>query len=155
MSKRYEFLDALRGIAILGVIFLHVSDFTLHPQTNIIYRSVGEGARGVQLFYIVSALTLFLSLSSSRFLGKLGETLKYFFRRFFRIAPMFYSLLILVGFFTFVKPVGFFAYVNKDFLNFIIYINGTGKTQCLQNKTDPFTGLSSLARRSDRRGNQN
>jgi peptidoglycan/LPS O-acetylase OafA/YrhL len=119
MKNRYEFLDALRGIAILGVIILHVSIFTVNAETRFIFRAVGEGARGVQLFYIVSALTLFLSLHSSHYLGKVSQTLKYFLRRFFRIAPLFYSILFFICFFTFIIPLDFFSYVQKDILNFV------------------------------------
>jgi peptidoglycan/LPS O-acetylase OafA/YrhL len=128
MNNRYDFLDALRGIAVLGVVTVHVLKFIVHTtNSGILYRLSGEGARGVQLFYIVSALTLFLSLHSSQYLGKVGETLKYSLRRFFRIAPMFYLMLIIIGFFTFIYPLDFFSYVKTDILNFVssfTFING-------------------------------
>jgi len=120
MSKHYKYIDALRGIAILGVIMLHVSSLTVHPVTGILSKFTTEGQIGVQLFYIVSALTLFLSLQSSHYMGKVSETVKYFLRRFFRIAPLFYLLLIGIFFFTFIKPLGFFSYVDKNILNFIL-----------------------------------
>lgn len=93
--KRYPYLDALRGIAILLVIGYHTTIFTFHPPSNILFRIAGEGARGVQLFYIVSALTLFITLDASGFVGKKIEQMKFFIRRFFRIAPMFYFAIIV------------------------------------------------------------
>lgn len=94
-KKRYPYLDALRGIAILLVIGYHTTIFTFHPPSNILFRVAGEGARGVQLFYIVSALTLFMSLAMKDFIGKKVEQIKFFVRRFFRIAPMFYFAIIV------------------------------------------------------------
>jgi peptidoglycan/LPS O-acetylase OafA/YrhL len=102
-KKRYPYLDALRGIAILLVIGVHTTMFTMHNTPGFLYILSGEGARGVQLFYIVSALTLFMSLQMSSFLGKKKEQIKFFFRRFFRITPMFYctvaSFYIIVAIF--------------------------------------------------------
>ena len=69
-KKRYPYMDALRGIAILLVIMYHTTLFMAHDAPNILYRISGEGARGVQLFFILSALALFLSLDSSLFSGK-------------------------------------------------------------------------------------
>lgn len=92
-KPRYPYLDALRGIAILLVIMYHTTLFMVHGAGNFLFRISGEGTRGVQLFYIVSALTLFLSLNSSFFSGKTAEKIKFFSRRFFRIAPLFYFVI--------------------------------------------------------------
>ncbi len=46
------------------------------------------GQRGVQLFYVLSAFTLCLSLDSRK--QESYELSNYFLRRFFRVAPMFY-----------------------------------------------------------------
>jgi peptidoglycan/LPS O-acetylase OafA/YrhL len=91
-----DFIDALRGLAIIAVL-------VSHAQRNVeIYQAMGhpasmspwlsryadQGARGVQLFFVVSALTLFLS--AGKRLGESGEWLNFYIRRVFRIAPMFY-----------------------------------------------------------------
>jgi peptidoglycan/LPS O-acetylase OafA/YrhL len=93
--KRYDYIDALRGIAIIGVLFAHTGLYS-----NIIYPSwlqslaeINLGPRGVQLFYLVSAFTLCLSFSKRKTFEKHG-TLNFYIRRFFRIAPLFYLSII-------------------------------------------------------------
>ena len=55
---------------------------------------IAEGARGVQLFYIISALTLFLSFYQRSSLEKYPVR-NFYLRRIFRIAPMFYLSIII------------------------------------------------------------
>ncbi|MDD2637134.1 MAG: acyltransferase [Bacteroidales bacterium] len=88
--QHYNYLDGLRGVAALLVLFVHM------PQIVDLFNGggFGFGAHGVQLFYILSALTLFLS-SSQRFASEDKASLKFFIRRFFRIAPLFYIAVIL------------------------------------------------------------
>jgi peptidoglycan/LPS O-acetylase OafA/YrhL len=55
---RFEFADALRGIAVLGVVLVHT-----HQNFASYYpiQGIRFGMYGVQLFYIVSAFSLVLS----------------------------------------------------------------------------------------------
>ncbi|CAN5275484.1 hypothetical protein BH11BAC6_BH11BAC6_11890 [soil metagenome] len=88
--KKLGYIDALRGLAILGVLMIHCSNYyTSDNYSGIVQAIMGNGARGVQLFYVVSAFTLFLSLSNKRNTEN-NSTLNFFIRRFFRIAPMYY-----------------------------------------------------------------
>jgi peptidoglycan/LPS O-acetylase OafA/YrhL len=98
--KKYDFIDALRGIAILGVILVHSSQL-VEPSNAKLLWLMGQGSKGVQLFYVTSAVTLCMSwvARSSR------ETFpirNFYIRRFFRIAPMFYIAILiyifLIGF---------------------------------------------------------
>jgi peptidoglycan/LPS O-acetylase OafA/YrhL len=84
------YIDALRGIAILGVILVHAS--ILSPQGPFLAVISFTGQRGVQLFYMVSAFTLFLSLDSGRI--ERFQCSNFFIRRFCRIAPLFYLAII-------------------------------------------------------------
>lgn len=85
---RLEYIDALRGYAILGVVLVHTEQWT--PVQNEIAKLVcANGARGVQLFFLTSALALMLSLDARSALER-RPMLNFFVRRFFRIAPMFY-----------------------------------------------------------------
>ena len=53
--RKYDYIDALRGMAILGVILTHSSLF-VKPTSQTLLSLMGEGARGVQLFYVASDL---------------------------------------------------------------------------------------------------
>ena len=99
--RRFEYIDSLRGIAILLVVAVHAGQIVFHPG---VYASVVSlGAYGVQLFFIVSALTLFLSYEQRQLIDK-ASTNKYFFiRRFARIAPAFYLAICLYTLSFFVK----------------------------------------------------
>ncbi len=89
--KKYEYIDSLRGIAILLVILTH-SRKTLAYLPDIIMQFVIDGQYGVQLFFIVSAYTLTLSFYSR--IDEPNRTKNFFIRRFFRIAPLFYLAII-------------------------------------------------------------
>lgn len=52
-----------------------------------------KGKYGVQLFFLLSAFTLFFSMSHRK--GKGDSKTNFFIRRFFRIAPLFYLALII------------------------------------------------------------
>lgn len=89
--KRYGYIDSLRGLAILSVLVVHSSsrsaaDFHLglYVQT-VLY----QGARGVELFFMISAFTLFLTLSK-RAEKERHLVSNFFIRRYLRIAPLYY-----------------------------------------------------------------
>jgi len=91
--KKYEFINALRGYAILGVLFVHSAQ-SVPPRHEFLHTIMAGGGRGVQLFYIASALTLCLSWRF-RSWHEDHPNRNFFIRRFFRIAPMFYLAIIL------------------------------------------------------------
>lgn len=99
--KKYEYIDSLRGIAILLVIIVHISTFFSYPTTDFfpdsLLRFVHNGRLGVQLFFIVSAFTLMMS--HERRVGENNATRNFFIRRFFRIAPLYYTAIVFISFF--------------------------------------------------------
>jgi len=91
--KKIYYIDALRGLAILAVIMVHAAVNNDIPLPLILLNITTNGDTGVQLFFLASAFTLFLSynrrLESERF-----PIRNFFLRRFFRIAPMYYIGII-------------------------------------------------------------
>jgi len=99
-SGKLDYIDALRGIAALCIFFYHIYG-TVGPLTNWAFpiqiipeRFVGLTLVGIPLFFIISAFTLYLSLEKKA--GEKKRFIKFYLRRFFRIAPLFYFLLIFV-----------------------------------------------------------
>ncbi len=91
-----DFVDALRGWAILGVIAYHLEGHfgaTVGPLRVF----MAQGWRGVQLFFVVSAFTLMRSMHERALLHP-QPTGAFLIRRFFRIAPMFYFGIALYAY---------------------------------------------------------
>ena len=86
-------IDALRGWAFLGVLVCHVSQKLGNGLPGWMGYWVSDGRFGVQLFYIVSCLTLLMSLES-RSRREARPVAAFFIRRLFRIAPMFWLAII-------------------------------------------------------------
>ena len=84
-SDRSDYLDGLRGFAILGVMLIHAGQLYSAAVPAVLANLTNYGFRGVQLFFMVSALTLTASLRR-----RPSDLRSYALRRFLRIAPMFY-----------------------------------------------------------------
>jgi peptidoglycan/LPS O-acetylase OafA/YrhL len=93
VSRKYDYIDSIRCFSILGVVLVHCSQWVA-PRSSILSQIASQGARGVQLFFIASALTLFLSMASRKEQKEERLILNFFVRRFFRIAPAFYLAII-------------------------------------------------------------
>lgn len=91
--KNLRYIDALRGFAVLGVLMVHCSKFGANNYPYLLANIFDNGAMGVQLFYIVSAFTLLLSVSH-RSNQEQNPTTNFFIRRFFRIAPLYYLAVV-------------------------------------------------------------
>ncbi len=94
-KRQNALLGFLRGIAIFLVLLVHVKIFLINQGGTFFNMLTSEGARGVQLFYMLSALTLFLSLDLSSYIGERRQVIIYLLRRFFRIAPLFYFIILI------------------------------------------------------------
>ena len=88
-TQKLDYIDAVRGWAILLVITCHVGG--MFPEMPYpVKKLTNFGWHGVQLFFLASALTLLMSWHRARvhdgvFVGS------FFVRRFLRIAPMYYA----------------------------------------------------------------
>jgi peptidoglycan/LPS O-acetylase OafA/YrhL len=88
-----QWIDALRGWAFLGVLICHVSQKLGGGLPGWFGQWVSNGRFGVQLFYIISCLTLLMSLES-RSQREPRPVAAFFIRRLFRIAPLFWLAII-------------------------------------------------------------
>lgn len=108
---RVEALDSARGWAILGVIAIHISQ-AAQLQTGILHTLAINGDMGVELFYVLSAFSLMMVFDAREGAGR-HSLQGYFIRRFFRIAPMFWIVLLLSVMLFFGKK-GFWAPSGVD-----------------------------------------
>lgn len=114
-NPHYAYIDALRGYAILAVIVTH--SFPLSSGlTGAIRKIVDQGARGVELFFLVSALTLMMS-----WYAKHDGIARFYVRRLFRIVPLFWLGLI---FYSFPAYWSFTHIQWEPILNTAFFING-------------------------------
>ncbi len=98
-ENKIRFIDCLRGLAILLVVILHCANEVLFrsqlPAASIsfLHKIFDQGNKGVQLFFLISAFTLFYSHNKRK--HDEGAKYNFFIRRFFRIAPMYYFGIVL------------------------------------------------------------
>lgn len=107
--KKFAYVDALRGVAILLVIFTHFGQWV--PKDSLFFAVAPLGKYGVQLFFVMSAFTLCHSLNRMPKFDKYSYA-SFMARRWFRIAPMYYLaiplyFIISVMFWNQTDPVGF------------------------------------------------
>lgn len=94
-SKKLDYINSLRGIAILLVILTHIPLLGNFNINNWYLREfISNGKFGVQLFFIVSAFTLMLSYHNR--ISEKNKNLNFAIRRFFRIAPLYYMMAIFI-----------------------------------------------------------
>lgn len=92
MSKeRLTHIDALRGIAIAGVILTHAASITNLGGSSRYLLNLG--GMGVQLFFVISAFTIFYSLTKTD--GLSNQFRDFYIRRLFRIIPIYWLGIIL------------------------------------------------------------
>lgn len=107
-NQRFEWVDALRGWAILAVIMVHVSSFGVEAIPQFLVDIMNNGTKGVQLFFVCSAFTLYYTYQKHSRQEKyyLGN---FFLRRFFRIAPLYYIAIILYVVLDNLQPLNWFG----------------------------------------------
>jgi peptidoglycan/LPS O-acetylase OafA/YrhL len=89
---RSHTLDVLRGLAIAGVMAIHVSQ-SFPSGFKIVDFVFGSGWVGVNVFYFVSAMTMCLMWTQRA--GETNPVRKFYVRRFLRIAPLFWLAIPL------------------------------------------------------------
>lgn len=98
-AKKLHYLDSMRGIAILLVVIGHVGNMIGEHVSDyfpaFLQQFIYNGHLGVQMFFVVSAFTLLMSYDNRK--GESHATRKFFIRRFFRIAPMYYLAILFTS----------------------------------------------------------
>lgn len=91
-ETKLTYVDSLRGVAVLMVILVHIAQktFGLDEFTK---QTAMYGQMGVQLFFVLSAYTLCLSVDRRK--KDADPLLLFYIRRFFRIAPLYYFGILL------------------------------------------------------------
>lgn len=99
MKSHLQFLDGLRGYAILMVIIAHsTTHFVLSGSIKaeslspILLSIFWKGGLGVTLFFLISSFTLTYVYQKGL------EPKKFYIKRYFRIAPLYYLGIIIYGF---------------------------------------------------------
>lgn len=99
MKRRFNELDALRGIAALLVVFFH---FTVDREKGVDFLDLG--VTGVDLFFIISGFVIFLSIE------KVSGYKQFIINRVSRLYPTYWSCVI----FTFIVVI-MIAFTEKNF----------------------------------------
>lgn len=108
-----SFVDGLRGVAILMVLVVHVSG-QIGAQNYVsetLHNYILSGSRGVQLFFILSAFTLFAS-SKTRFAKEKYPKANFYLRRFFRIYPFWFMISVFWALYNHVELKYFLASIT-------------------------------------------
>lgn len=99
-DARLRSLDFLRGLAVLMVVGFHCAIYA--PSGEALADALfGFGKLGVQLFFLVSALTMCRMWEQRQ--DENHRTFKFYIRRFMRIAPMFW---LAIAFYVAIEGVG-------------------------------------------------
>lgn len=104
--RRLGSVEALRGAAALLLVVYHLFAMTGAPLGASATRLVQSFASGVPLFYAISAFSLLIGYHGA--LEQSGGLRKFYIRRFFRIAPLYYAMLLfylLLGVVVFRMPI--------------------------------------------------
>lgn len=112
-SKRSLWLDVLKALAMLGVILVHFNNAWGSP-ISIISKASALGARCPQLFFIISAYLTWATLSRHEV-----KWSKFYRKRFIRIAPIFYTALILAALIPVMKAVSI-----GNWISHFLFLNG-------------------------------
>jgi len=126
-TNRFDYIDALRGVAILMVMAVHSSQSVTNLPA-LVAKVASYGQMGVQLFFVLSAITLCYSINQKPL--NQPTLVSFYLRRFFRIAPLYYVGMLLYGTITVLKnyhSLHHFApgiYTVKNVASNVFFIHG-------------------------------
>lgn len=119
-SNRLDSLDTLRGVAILSVIAFHAGGPV--EKSNLLTSVLGLGNLGVQLFFLISALTMCHMWGQRQ--GEDRASLKFYIRRSFRIAPPFWFALVFYTAIRYLQNGSFGEVSATDIVLTLLFLHG-------------------------------
>lgn len=96
--KQLKSLESLRGIAALMIVFYHLSELLKVPLPNALDFISNKFWLGVPLFYTLSGFVIAYGYAER--VNSANQRLKFYIARFFRIAPLFYTMLAILTLWT-------------------------------------------------------
>lgn len=87
--KQNEILNLIKIGSCLGVLGVHIMNHI--PLHGVYYDSLSYGSYGVNSFFLISGFSICASLESKK-----NSLKQYYIKRFFRIVPIYYSVIALV-----------------------------------------------------------
>ncbi len=89
-----KMVDSIKGISILGIVLVHCG---LDTTNGVLVGIVNNGARGVQMLYLLNAFLIWNSLDKLEMSGerKDKDLLAWYQKRFIRIIPLYWFFTIL------------------------------------------------------------
>lgn len=99
---RLDGIEVLRGFAASGVVFFHTyARAEFQNQDPLVHKILSYFALGVPLFFAISAFSLLYGYSNLIF--DEFSIKRFYIRRFFRIAPLFYVLLMVYAAYAYIE----------------------------------------------------
>ena len=93
-------LDAIRGIAILGVIMVHVSNIYEERESLLLQSILSLGRYGVQLFFVISGFLMTQIVNEKAF-----SHVEFLKRRVIRLYPLWLLFLVVFLFANSISPI--------------------------------------------------
>lgn len=95
MKTRLEIIDIFKGLAIIAVVMSHFCEY-ISDINPFICLITGLGARGVQLFFILSGWTSYLSYQSlENFDSDAAKQKHFYIKRIISILPCWYFMILV------------------------------------------------------------
>ena len=89
MNTRNNWIDGMKGIAIIGVVMIHSGGTILGPVGAL-------GQYGVQIFFLISSYLCFVSMDRAfKHRMDIRTVLWWILRKFIRLIPLYYLSIIL------------------------------------------------------------
>lgn len=125
--KRIDVFDSLRGIAMIGVILIHSGNNVPRNFGILTEAIISNGNKGVQIFFIISAILLYRSYVEYRNKYtdmRVGIVMVWYGKRFLRLIPLFWLTNTAVLLYSGIKNMGISATDAKNYICNCLFLHG-------------------------------